>query len=150
MPPQGFQHTKAVMRVFEFLREAFGAKHWVRSQFQVDLSEDSQPEPDVSVAEHAFEWYKDHPTTALLVVEISDSSLRLDRRKAGLYSSADVPEYWIVNLGKRSLEVYRGPVADPKEEFGHRYGDFRELNEAETVAPLAKPEAQIQVKRFFE
>jgi Uma2 family endonuclease len=150
MPAQGYRHTKAVMRVFEFLREAFGAKHWVRTQFQVDLSEDSQPEPDVSVAEHELEWYKDHPTTALLVVEVSDTSLRLDRRKAGLYSSAGIPEYWILNLGKRSLEVYRGPVADPKEEFGHRYSDVRELSEAEMVAPLARLDARIQVKKFFE
>ncbi|MGD0462006.1 MAG: Uma2 family endonuclease [Tepidisphaeraceae bacterium] len=150
MPPQGHQHAKAMLRVSQFLQSAFGSGHWIRTQLPLNLLEDSEPEPDVAVTKEPAESYQDHPTTALLVVEISDSSLRLDRRKAGLYSSAEIPEYWIVNLSKRSLEVHRGPVADPKEEFGHRYFEFRELNEAETAAPLAKPDAQIQVKRFFD
>jgi Uma2 family endonuclease len=150
MPPQGYQHTKALMLVFKFLSEAFGAEHWVRTQFQVDLNDDSQPEPDISVAEHPFEWYKDHPTTALLVAEISDSSLRLDRRKAGLYASCGIPEYWIVNLQSPRLEVHRQPIADPQHEFGHRYADVRVLGEEETISPQAKAEAKIVVRRFFE
>jgi Uma2 family endonuclease len=138
------------MRVASFLQAAFGAEHWVRTQFQIALTDDSQPEPDVSVAEHPFEWYQDHPVSALLVVEISDSSLRLDRRKAGLYASSGIPEYWIVNLQSRQLEVFRRTLADPANEFGHGYADIRELNEHETIAPLARPEAKILVNKFFE
>lgn len=150
MPPQGHRHYLAIHRMAEYLRSIYGPLHWIRTQTQLDFGNDSQPEPDVAVTEHEPDWYQDHPTTALLVAEVSDSSLGLDRRKAGLYASAGIPEYWIVNLGKRCLEVHRGPVADPKEEFGYRYSDFRELSEAETIAPLSKPDAQIQVKRFFE
>jgi Uma2 family endonuclease len=40
-----------------------------------------------------------HPRTALLVVEVADSSLLQDRlTKAPLYAAAGIPEYWLVNL----------------------------------------------------
>ncbi len=73
----------------------------------------------------------------------------IDERRR-LYSAAGIPEYWIVNLGKRSLEVHRRPVVDSKDEFGHRYSEVRELGEAEMVAPLSKPGSEIQVMKFFE
>ncbi len=82
--------------------------------------------------------------------EISDSSLRLDRQKAGLYAAAGVGEYWIINLGKRSLELHRQPIADSSAESGHRYSEVRELGESDMIAPLSKSDALIQVKRFFE
>jgi Uma2 family endonuclease len=51
------------------------------------------------------------PTTALLVVEVADETLAFDReRKAGLYAKAGIPEYCIVNLADRALEVYRDPA----------------------------------------
>jgi Uma2 family endonuclease len=150
MAPQGHQHIKAIHQVSQFLQSAFGRGHWIRTQAPLNLLEDSEPEPDVAVTEQPPEAYQDHPTTALLAVEISDSSLRLDRRKAGLYASTGIAENWIVNLQSRSLEVHRRPVADPKEEFGHRYSEVREFGEGETVAPLSRPDAPIQVTKFFE
>jgi Uma2 family endonuclease len=111
----------------------------------------SDPEPDVAVTVKPPESYsQDHPTTVLLAAEISDSSLRLDRRKAGLYAAAEVPEYWILNLQSRRLEVHRLPVADAKQEFGYRYAEVRELGEDETIAPLARPDAKISIRKFFE
>lgn len=150
MPPQGHQHAKGIFNVARFLVSAFGDRHWVRNQLPLNVLDHSDPEPDVAVTSEPPESYDDHPTTALLAVEISDSSLRLDRRKAGLYAAANIPEYWILNLQSRQLEVYRQPIADAKHEFGHRYTDVRELSEDETIAPLARPDAKILVKKFFE
>lgn len=148
--PQGHQHAKAILRVSQFLQSAYGPAHWVRIQSPLNILRDSEPEPDVAVTPNPPEAYQDHPTTALLVVEISDSSVAFDRRKAHLYCAADVPEYWIVNLGKRILEVHRHPVADAKAELGYRYREVHELGDAETISPLSKPGARIQVKKFFE
>jgi Uma2 family endonuclease len=149
-PAQSHRHVMALYHLAEVLKEAYEPAHWVRQLVQLDLSDDSQPEPDIAVAEHPFDWYHDHPTTAMLVVEISDSSLRLDKRKAGLYAAAGIPEYWIVDLAAQRVEIYRQPVVDPNHEFGHRYADVRQFAEQETIAPLGKPDATIMVKKIFE
>ena len=52
----------------------------------------------------------DHPATALLVVEVADSSLKLDLGvKALLYAECGVPEYWVLDLKARSTVVHRAP-----------------------------------------
>ncbi len=67
----------------------------------------------------------------MLVVEVSDSSLRRDRRfKKAIYAKALIPVYWIVNLIDRQVEVYSqptGPVEQPD------YGDHQDYAETEEV-----------------
>src|SRR5688572_3694093 len=69
MAEQGDAHVKAVSRVGDLLRKAFGERHWVRNQAPLDVSDRSQPEPDVAVAEKSIDEYTDHPATSLLAVE---------------------------------------------------------------------------------
>ena len=73
--------------------------------------ESSEPEPDVAiVCGRPRDYLASHPTVAVLVVEISDSSLKYDREyKQGLYAASGTPEYWILNLIDYRLEVYRDP-----------------------------------------
>ena len=80
----------------------------------------SVPEPDVAVdAGHARDYMTSHPRTALLVVEVADTSLAQDRlTKAALYSAAGIPEHWIVNLHADCVEVLR----DPDPETGRYRG----------------------------
>jgi Uma2 family endonuclease len=83
---------------------------------------------------------------AALVVEAADASLRLDRRfKAAIYARAGLPEYWIVNLVDRALEIHRdpGPAADTPDEWTYR--SVKVLHTPAVVAPLAAPTAQIPV-----
>ena len=57
-----------------------------------------------------------HPSTALLVVEVSESSLAYDRReKASLYARAAIADYWFVNLIDNRLEIRRNPIADESQ-----------------------------------
>jgi hypothetical protein len=87
-----------------------------------------------------------HPTTAVLVVEISDTTLAQDRAiKAGLYARAGIPEYWIVNLPERVVEVYRGPVPMPGQALDHGYRALTRLFPGETLAPRVAPEAAVPV-----
>jgi Uma2 family endonuclease len=150
MPPQGHAHFKAIHKIVTYLESIFGGKHWVRPQGPLNALEDSEPEPDVAVTEHDVKWYKDHPAGALLVVEVADTSLHLDRRKAGLYAATGIPEYWILNLNSRKLEVYRTPVSDQNNEFGYAYSVKLELGETDYVSPLAKPDAKVLVREFVE
>jgi len=71
----------------------------------------SVPAPDVAVVPGRYEDYdQTHPRTALLVVEVADSSLKQDRlTKAMIYAAAGIPEYWIVNVVDQQVEVHREP-----------------------------------------
>jgi Uma2 family endonuclease len=82
-----------------------------------------------------------HPTTALLVVEVAGESLAQDRLTKGpIYAAAGIPEYWIVNLRDRCVEVHRDPIA-PKR----RCRDVARLVPGDTLAPLHVPNARIAV-----
>ena len=70
----------------------------------------------------------DHPAQVHLLVEVSSSSLRYDRgTKATLYAQCGVPQYWIVNVVDKTIEVYETPVAG-------RYTSLFTRRRGETVA----------------
>jgi len=108
----------------EALRVAFGPGVVVRTQLPLALGQYSEPEPDVAVVVGtARDFTDDHPTSALLVVEVADATLSFDRNaKASLYAAAGIPEYWIVNLVHRQLEMHREPglVPEARFDFGYR------------------------------
>jgi Uma2 family endonuclease len=80
------------------------------------------------------------------LVEVADTSLVSDREwKGSLYARARVPEYWIVNLADRGLEVYRDPRPAADAAFGWRYTAIRRLSSSDILAPLGAPEARIAV-----
>ena len=145
MPAQGHAHATAILRTERVLRPLFQKGYCLRVQMPLNVGMDTDPEPDIAVVPGTVEDYSDHPTSAVMVIEISDTTLRLDRRKAGLYASAGIPEYWIVNLKEQTAEVHRGPEVDLAQEFGHCYATVRTLLIGETVSPLAAPTAIIAV-----
>jgi Uma2 family endonuclease len=107
MPAQLDVHLASVTLSHDALRIAFGPGYWVRVQGSLDLSPNGIPDPDLAVtagnprgAAHAI------ATSALLVVEVSESTLAFDRgRKANLYAAGSIADYWVVNLIARQLEV---------------------------------------------
>jgi Uma2 family endonuclease len=82
----------------------------------------------------------------VLVVEVSESSLSLDRHhKESLYARAQLADYWIVNLVDRVLEVRREPGLDAASPFGWRYRSVGAFRPDASVSPLAAPGARIRV-----
>jgi Uma2 family endonuclease len=145
--PQGPLHFNDVDRVFRLLDREFGAGYWVRAQGPLDLGQHTEPEPDVCVVPgSSADYVQAHPTTAVLIVEVSDSTLRYDRgRKASLYARAGIQDYWIVNLVDRQIEVYRDPVPDPTQHYGYRYSNQSVIAPPGTITPLALPAVAIPV-----
>jgi Uma2 family endonuclease len=145
--PQGSGHFAAVRAATEALRAAFGPGWEVRAQGPLALDEESEPEPDVAAVPGTFRDYAGtHPRGAVLVLEVSESSLALDREhKGSLYARAGLPDYWIVNLADRVLEIYRNPGPDPAAPFGWRYRSVGVLEPGASTAPLAAPESPIRV-----
>jgi Uma2 family endonuclease len=106
MSPQSSQHAGVIERLAYALS---GGAAYLRPQSPLHVADDSVPEPDIALVETPS-MLDQHPTTALLVVEVAVSSHALDRgRKAELYAAAGVPEYWVVDVPGRSVEIHREP-----------------------------------------
>ena len=91
-----------------------------------------------------------HPTSPLLVTEISDSTLHFDRtHKAGLYASAGIADYWLLDFQRRVLEVRRNPLPDPEHPFGFRHGDLKAYRADEAVTPLAAEDKSMRVSELL-
>ena len=146
MPAPNPPHDAALALTDEALRIAFGKGYWVRGQMALVLSQATDPMPDLAVVPGSPRDYKDHPRTAKLVVEVSDSTLAYDKReKAGLYAAAGIQDYWIVDLIHRQLIVHRSPQPDPAQPGGGLYGDVKTYNPGQRIAPLAARQSAIVV-----
>ncbi len=147
MPPQKRPHALAVRAVEEALWTVFKSGYDVQYQLPLALDPASEPEPDVTVVRGSWRDYpNDHPSDPVLVVEIADSSLHFDRtRKQSLYARARVPDFWIVNLVDRRIEVYRDPISSKEAPYGWAYGQIKHVEPGETIAPLEIPDAKIAV-----
>jgi Uma2 family endonuclease len=109
--PVNTAHAVAVVLVSEVLQQVLPKNLHLRVQLPLALTDYDEPFPDLAVVSGSpRDYLSQHPTSALLVVEVSEASLKTDREvKGSLYSSVGIPEYWILNLRERALEVYREP-----------------------------------------
>jgi Uma2 family endonuclease len=147
MSPQKDAHAYGVLALQEDLTAAFGQGFTIRIQLPFVVGDHSEPEPDATVVRGTRrEQRKGHPTEAVLVVEVADSSLAYDvSTKASLYASAGVPDYWVLNLPKRQLVVMRDPVAAADQPFGFAYQSVTVLDESAEIEALGAPEKKIKV-----
>lgn len=110
MSPQGDKHSGITAWFAQELIIALARRFEVRSHSAFVASDDSMPEPDVSVSSRRADRRHPRPENALLLIEVSGSSLRKDRTiKTEIYAEAGVPEYWIVNTKTNTIDVLRQP-----------------------------------------
>jgi Uma2 family endonuclease len=115
---------------------------WVRVQGSFAADELSEPEPDFCVFPLG-DYDAAHPSEAHLIVEVSDSSLAYDLgEKARLYAACGVPEYWVVNLVDRVVEVHRGPGATG-------YREVTAVPKGARLRLLTFPEVELAVDDFL-
>lgn len=137
MTPQNSPHASAIGKTERALERLFGINVWVRVQMPIIVDPDSEPEPDLAVVPGTPDDYRDeHPRSALLVVEVSDTTIALDRdRKRAIYARAGIQEYWIINLAERCFEVYRDPAAAPGQASAYR--SSQKLTPSDSITPLS-------------
>ena len=140
-------HDTGVFLALIVLQRLFIHGHVVRPQLSLDLGRRYQPIPDLAVVVGEGRDYANrHPTTAVLLVEVADSSLRHDRVvKAHRYALAGIADYWIVNLVDRQLEVYRNPGPDPDRPGRFCYADITIVPADGHIIPLARIDQQVSV-----
>ena len=140
MSPQKPYHAQGVSLTHIQLLPLFSKDFYLRIQMPLALGDSSEPEPDIAVVPGSPRSDgPSHPTSALLIVEVAESSLLHDRkRKASLYARAGIPDYWLVNLVDWQFEVYR----DPQD------GEYRSrtiLRPGDSISPLVRPDLRISV-----
>jgi Uma2 family endonuclease len=113
MAPIGTDHASVVNRLNRLLVMAVGDSGIVQIQGPARLDRYSEPEPDVAIFAPREDFYRHtRPSLAetLLVIEVSDSTLRYDRDvKIPLYARHGIPEVWLVDLQHGDLHFYRRP-----------------------------------------
>ncbi|MDY3562872.1 Uma2 family endonuclease [Gemmata sp. JC673] len=154
MSPANWPHHVSVGLVTDALLVAFAVGFFVDTQQPFPIPNEplgSAPEPDVAVIPGRRRDYTDHPTTAALLVEVSDTTLAEDlTTKAELYATANVPEYWVLDIPNRQLYVHRDPQPLPAGLGATAYRTRLVLTPADTVQPLAAPPAVVRVSDLFQ
>lgn len=141
MSPIGVPHSRTVQRLTMLLAPRLVGRADLRPGLPLAASDDSEPEPDLAVVA-IDSGMTQHPTTAHLVIEVAETSLRKDEAvKAPLYARAAVPEYWIVNLVDRIVDVYTEPTATG-------YRNRRRYDRVETISLVAFPDITLSVADF--
>jgi len=149
MSPQKSPHALTIAIVTGWLVHALGTSFTVRGQLPLVASNWTEPEPDFAIIPGSPESQKEHPATALLIIEVADNSLAYDRNKAAIYAAAKVPEYWIINLQQRRLEVYRHPTVDMAADYGFAYRETFIRRANQQIKPLRLPIDTTDVSRLF-
>ncbi len=138
MSPIGPPHDFAVQRLTRLLVLALEGRAAVRCQSSFAAHEFSEPQPDFTVVPLA-DYGTEHPSEASLIIEVAESSLAMDRgKKLRLYAACDVPEYWVVNLPERRIEVYTSPSPGA-------YGQVERYEPGQSICPRAFRDVAIAV-----
>jgi Uma2 family endonuclease len=145
MPMPNPPHDTALGLVEEWLRTVFTSGHHVRTQKGFDIGARTDPGPDLVVVPGSIRDYATKtPTSAVLIVEVADTSLFIDTtKKAEWYATAGVPDYWVIDLENRRLLVFRDP--HPIPDGGAAYRTHLTFGPNDTVTPLAAPNVAVKV-----
>lgn len=140
LTPQTSWHAAAIRAAQEALQQVFTNGFDLRVQMPLALGLHSEPEPDLAVVPgHWRDYVISHPKTAVLIVEVAESSAYQDReRKRALYANFGIPDYWILLPKIGQLEVFRAA----------QDGDYRSrmvLGPEDVIKPLAAPDMTIRV-----
>ena len=129
MSPKGAPHEHLKAYLIRRVIECVDASYQLRVEGTLPMAERWAPEPDLALARRVERvgGRRPHPTRAPWVCEVADSSLRRDREVKRIgYALAEIPEFWLVDVGATSVEVFRRPSkGDYGERFSARSGILR-------------------------
>ena len=146
VPPIGSRHSSAVNRLHQALALAIGKRAIVQAQGPVRLLPRSEPQPDLAVLRAREDFYRDaHPTAvdALLVVEVSNSTLAYDRSvKVPLYARHGIVEAWLLDLKANRMHCFAQPL------YG-QYGRVSEVTALSKISIAGLPQIIIDLTGIF-
>ena len=138
MAAMGAAHYEAIRILNKLLFQHFGALAEIVPQAPIIVWDDSEPEPDFALIRPDYPGGLPHAKDVLLVIEVSDSTLKFDQeKKLPDYARSGIAEAWILNLVDGQLEVYRQPS-------GEQYLLMQIVKPGTGVAPLFAPESALE------
>jgi Uma2 family endonuclease len=145
MSPVGDRHIYTVDLLTEFLGNQARGRAILRVQSPLKFNAGEGPIPDLVLLRMHEDRYRTRragPWDALLVVEVSDSSLARDLAKAEQYAQAAIPEYWIVNVNRPAVLVHQAPI-------GGEYTDVREYRHGQAFSSPALGGREVRVEEVL-
>ncbi len=139
MPPIGDRHAEVVRVLTKRFVRAVGDAAEVSTQLPLRLSLRSEPQPDFAIVKAKQGGYPKHPVPkdVLLLVEVSDSTLRYDLgKRASLYAMHRIPEYWVFDLQHDRVWRHRAPKA-------HEYTHVEEITAGALRLPTLTTELDL-------
>jgi len=139
-------HAATTLCASDYLKRLLAELALVRVQDPIQLSQYSEPEPDIAVVRIDARKYINHhpaPNEIFLLIEVADTTLDGDRKqKAPLYAKAGITDYWILDVNQRQVYVFRQPGIEA-------YNLEFIVQEDATVSLIAFPEIEIQIGKLF-
>ena len=145
MAPEGKPHAYFSTESGHYLARLLEERATVRPAKPITLPNQSEPEPDIAIVKPLGREYLEHhpyPEDVFWLIEYSDATLAKDLNiKSSVYAEVSIPEYWVVDLKRRSLIVFREPQA----------GQYAARDSYTTgqLTPLAFPDVSIQVSSII-
>ncbi len=145
MPPEREPHAYCSDEAGEYLTRLLAEKAKVRHAKPITLPDNSEPEPDIAIVQRRGREYREHhpyPENIFWLIEYANSSLEKDLEiKNKIYAEASIAEYWVVNLKKSHLVVFREPLD----------GDYTSKSTftTGTIKPLAFPNIPISIEKII-
>ena len=145
MSPEREAHAYFSSEAEDYLRKLLGDRATVRSGKPITLPDDSEPEPDIAIVQKLGREYLIHhpyPENIFWLIEYSNSSLEKDLEiKSKIYATVGIAEYWVVNLKKSCLVIFR----EPQET---EYSTEFTLNTG-IIYPLSFPDLAVEVNSII-
>jgi Uma2 family endonuclease len=109
MSPKSTAHIRVVSRLMRHFATA--PDLWVQVQDPIEAAYDCEPEPDLVIGGHE-PFGEQLLRCPPLVIEVAVTTHWLDRgKKIKLYAAAGIPNYWLVDVPGRAVEVRTRPGA---------------------------------------
>ena len=142
MSPVGVRHVACVNRATALFVKHFADRAVVSVQNPVQLSDYTEPQPDIVMLKPRPDYYAGKKISwedAMLIIEVSDTTMRRDRYKLSLYAKAGVSELWIEDLGRDTIFVFRDPGP-------WTYGTSLKFRRGDKISLLAFPDVSFRVE----
>jgi Uma2 family endonuclease len=138
----GTRHASCVRRLIGQFRQIPEEIAILDVQNPIQLSERTEPQPDVVLLRPRSDYYAiahPIPSEVLLLVEVSDSTVDFDRDvKVPNYARSGIQEVWLWDLEVNCLEVYRQPTING-------YTSIQKLESGQQISPLAFPDFVVSI-----
>jgi Uma2 family endonuclease len=150
LPPPCPVHNSSLGLADYLFKKIFTQGYGVRIQMPLVYGINTDPLPDLAVVVGDPRTHTTNPSTAVLVLEVNDTTLAYDTgENVSLYAAAGIADYWVIDTTNRRVLVYRDPTPDPNQPHAHTYSTTHVLLPGQSLAPMGSPTTLVAVNELL-